>query len=95
MNKFFFKNLLLLLISILLEIKTSSVQVVVRKRVPPRGRRVVSIVYPVRVVHSGITLHYSRGVFYRSVAIRGYEVVAPPVGVGVAMLTPRYVCMVV
>lgn len=88
------KHIMTALMFLMITCTTMAQTVVVKKRFPPRGRTVVKVHNPVRVVHRDVTLHYSRGVFYRPVR-RGYVVVAPPVGLRIAVLPPYYARVVV
>lgn len=88
------KHIVIALILLMMTCSAMAQTVVVKKRFPPRGRTIVKVHNPVRVVHRDVTLHYSRGIFYRPVR-RGYLVVAPPVGLRIATLPPYYVRVVV
>ena len=90
------KRFFVLIVAIALIVCSAQAQrVVVRKRVPARGRTVVRVDNSVKVVHRGTTLHYAKGVFYRPTISGGYVVLAPPVGVRVATLPARYARLVV
>ncbi|HHP7241905.1 MAG TPA: DUF6515 family protein [Cyclobacteriaceae bacterium] len=88
------KHIVIALIFLMITWSAMAQTVVVKKRFPPRGRTAVKAHNPVRVVNRDVTLHYSRGVFYRPVR-RGYLVVAPPVGLRIAALPPYYAIVVV